>query len=280
MQGAGAQRAPRAAVEDRGAPEHRGNRKPQADPPEERPELVADAVEVAAVEREGDQHDVAGDRARRRDADQQRALLAPGHVARLDPAEGVGGVADGVEEPGDLGKRRRPRVPGHRGQSLAEVEPHLRHAAHDDGELLDQPHARRAVNALQVELDPLQPRRQGSAVELVEGRVVELRKALARHLRRLLGCVDPLLDVVVAVETVAPDHLVGHPAAVAAELPFGSVLDQTRWNRQTAVGAFDWHREDCRTGVISNFEFRISNFRPPAQFRSRSRTRSRLGRLA
>ncbi len=105
VEAAGAQSAPRAAVEDRRAPHDRGQGETEADPAEKGAVLVGDAVEVAAVKREGDQHHVAGDGPRHRDPDQQSSLLAPRHVARLDPAEGVGDIADGVEEPRHVRKQ-------------------------------------------------------------------------------------------------------------------------------------------------------------------------------
>ena len=63
-----------------------------------------------------------------------------------------------------------PRVPGHGGQRLAEIEPDLGDPVHDHGELFHQPHAGGAVDPFEVELDGLEPRRQRPAVAVGETR--------------------------------------------------------------------------------------------------------------
>ncbi len=87
-------------------------------------------MEAAAVKCKGDQHHVAGDRAGDRDADQQRAFLSSRHVPCLDPAEGVGCIADRVEETRHLREGSGLGVPGDGGERAAEVEPNLGDAIH------------------------------------------------------------------------------------------------------------------------------------------------------
>ena len=91
------------------------------------------------------------------------------------------------------------------------------------------------------------------AVQPVECGIVELGKSLARDGRRLLRSIDARPDVVVAVETVIVDHLVGDPAPVAAELKLGLGIHQTGRHGESAVGAthrhqriFSWEGERIR----------------------------------
>ncbi len=237
VQGARFQRAPGAAVEDLGAPQDRGQSQTETDPAEERSEGGGDAVEVAAVEREGEQHDIAGDGAGDRDADEQGAVLSPLHVASLDAVERVRRVADGVEEAGDGTQRCLLRIPDDGGQRPADIETALGDTRDHEGDLLHQPDAGRAVNPLEIELDGGHPVSPSTAVELGKRRVVELVVGSAPTLGRKLGCVDPLLEVVVALEPGAVDDVVGHPAARTAELQFGVVINQPRRHRQPTVGA-------------------------------------------
>ncbi len=70
MQGARFQRTPGAAVEDLGAPQDRGQGQTETDPSKEGSEGGGDAVEVSAIQCDGEQHDVAGNSARYSDADE------------------------------------------------------------------------------------------------------------------------------------------------------------------------------------------------------------------
>ncbi len=124
------------------------------------------------------------------------------------------------------------------------------------------------MNSLEVELDGGQPVCAGAAVETVEGGVVELGKALTARLRGLVGGVDALLDVVVAVEPVVVNDLVRHPAAVAAELELGAGIHEPGGDGEGAVGAFDRHRGDFLMGERSEVGIRNSEFGMPPTTRT------------
>ena len=136
-------------------------------------------------------------------------------------------------------------IPDDGRQRAADIETALGDTRDDERDLLHQPDAGRAVDSFEIELDGGHPVPPSTAVELGEGRVVELVVGRAPALGRQFGCVDPVLEVVVALEPGAVDDVVGHPAARAAELELGVGVDQPRRYRQPAVGARD-HR-----GIIS-----------------------------
>ena len=183
-------------------------------------------MKAAAVKCKSDQHDVAGDRTGDRDADQQRPFLSSRHVPCLDPTEGMGRIADRVEETRHLGEGSGLGVPGDGGQRAPHVEPDLGDAVNDNRQFFYQPHTRSAVDAFQIELDRRQTGRERTAIEAMECGIIELCKAPARSLCRLLGGLDPRLDVVVTIEAVLVDHLVGDPATATAELELRPLLDE------------------------------------------------------
>ena len=194
-------------------------------------------MEGAAVERKREQHDVAGDGAGDGDSDEQRPVLAAFHVSRLDAVEGVGWVADGVEETGDGTQRSVSRVPDDRRQRAADIEPAFGNSRDDQRNLLDEPDAGRAMDPFKVELDADESPLHGPTVKLGERGVVEFLKTSALTEGRLFGSVDPSLERVVVLESCAVDDVIGHPAAGAAELQIGLVINQPRRYRQPAVGA-------------------------------------------
>ncbi len=109
-------------------------------------------MEIPAVERKGEQHDIPGDGSRNRDADEQCLVLAPLHVAGLHAVERGWRVADGVEEAGDGTQRSLLRIPDDGGQRPADIETALGDTRDHEGDLLHQPDAGRAVD-LEIELD-------------------------------------------------------------------------------------------------------------------------------
>ena len=222
----------------------------------------------AAVEREGEQHHVAGDRAGHGDADQQRAILAPRHVARPRP-RGRGGAGSrasrGSARPRDSGVRcrvPRSRVASERPMSSrTSATPGHHHAA------ASPPATRRPRSGRPRGRARRSPaRRQPHGSRAVKGRVVELARSRLAGDRGAAcsGAVDALPDLVVAVEPVAADHLVRHPATRAAELELGARLDQAGGHGEGAVITVDGHGRDCLMRQIRNSEVGIRNAARPA----------------
>ncbi len=101
------------------------------------------------------------------------------------------------------------------------------------------------MDALEVELDGGHPVLSPTTVELGESWVVKIFVGRAPPLGGEFRCVNPILEIVVALEPGSMDDVVGHPAARTAELEFGIGVDETRRNRQSTVITRD-HR-----GIIS-----------------------------
>ncbi len=197
--------------------------------------LGFDTVEVAAVEGEGQQHDVARHRAGDGDADQERTIAAAFDGGGFCPPEGVGRVADGIEESGDPGEVGGVRVPHQRRLRPTDVEPALGDAGNHHRRSFHQPHAGRAVDSLEVELDRGQAVGMPTRVELLKGGIVEVLVAGAGGEGGATGLVDALPYPVVLVEARPANDLVRHPTARATELRLGVLVHQPCRNGQAAV---------------------------------------------
>ena len=126
------------------------------------------------------------------------------------------------------------RVPRHARQRAADVELRARDAGDQQRHPLHEPHARRAVHPLDVELDFAEAAARVTHVQLVERRMVEL---LVRAPRGADGLLPALAEAVVLVESVLVDDAVRHPAPRAAELLSGAGLDEPLGHVETAVRA-------------------------------------------
>ena len=233
VQRAPSERAPGAGEEDPAAPHERGDGQAEAQPAEEARELRLHAVEDAAVEREGDGHDVGRHRARHADAGEHPALLAPARALLGQAPGGMRRVAERVERAGDRRQRDHARVPHDPCPAPPEVQARLHDAGNERAQPLDQPDARRAVDALQVELGAREPRRVGAADAGLDAGVVHLVVAAPGRPRG--GGRRPVPQDVVALEAVVVQERVDGQAPVAAEARVGARAAPARRHRKPAV---------------------------------------------
>ena len=235
VQRAHAKRRERSAVEQRRRPQHRGQRDRERPPPEQHRERRIHAVKGAAVERERHQHDVGRREPGDSDPDQEIAVLPAAHVAHAHATKRMNRVPERVEEPGDRRQRRRRRIPGDARHRALKIEPDLRHSRDRERGLLDQPHARCAVNPLEIEFGRERSVAGRPDVQFAKRRIVELAVATPRDPRGLVFAHLPAADAVVAFEAMGMDDVPHDLAAVATELPLGVLANESSRNREAAV---------------------------------------------
>ena len=196
-----------------------------------------DAREDAAVQREGERHHVAHAGRGHADTDQEAAVLVAPHLPRVDVLGRMRRVAQRIEAAGDLREPYGLGIPADLHDRAAHVEPRLDHARPDLRQLLDQPDARRAVDALQVEFDRLAAVGHLLIIESAEDLVVELGVGPIGRPRRAGFTRRSIAEAVETFQPAAVNHLVDRAAAAAAELEFFVRLDKTRRDQQAAMGA-------------------------------------------
>ena len=148
-------------------------------------------------------------------------------------------VAQRIERRGNLRELYRLGVPADFDNRPAHVQPRFDHAGSDLRQFLDQPDAGRAVDALEVELDRLRAVSQAAIIEVAEDLVVELHitpigrpRGPGFFLRGLAEAIEPF-------QAAPVNDLVDRAATAAAKLQFFARLNETRRNRQAAVGTGD-----------------------------------------
>ena len=146
-------------------------------------------------------------------------------------------VAQRIEPAGNLRELYGLGIPADLDDCAAHVQPRFDHARPDLRQFLDQPHAGRAVNAFQVELDRLGAVGHLLIIEFAEDLVVELRIGPIGRPRRAGFAFRGIAEAVEPFQPAAVNHLVDRAAAAAAELEFFVRLDKPRRDGQTAMGA-------------------------------------------
>ena len=214
-----AQRRPGAAEEQAAGPGQRDQPKHHAGPAEQLRVLGLDPGEQAAVQGEGQGHHVARAGRRDADADQEPLVLLPPQRPGPRVLGRMRRIAQRVQRPGDAGERHLIVIPAHAHQRPPQIQPGLDHAGHDLRQLLDQPHAGGAVDALQVQFGGLRPvgERPGSTVPETPDRRIR-RTGDPWSGPAAATPPPPSRNSIEAVQAAAVDHGVDRAAAVAAEL--------------------------------------------------------------
>jgi hypothetical protein len=245
------QRRPGPAEEDAPAPDHRRQREEQARPAEERGELGLHPVEHAAVESECDRHDIARHRAGKADARERDAILAAAHLLGAHSAARMRRIAERAELARD---RRQAHHAGSHRTSTCERDRSSRASTTPGsrpGQLLHQPDAGAAVDALEVELRGQEPVRPAPAGARLKAGIVQLGIApiarAGRRPRRARGALP--VEAVLVGAAVLVDEGVDRPTARAAELAGCARLEQSRGHGQAALRAR--RRGDPRPDLFS-----------------------------
>ena len=168
MKSARPKRRPRAGEKHAARPENRGRDEREAHPPEEELPLVLHPAGPPGVERGGREHQVAGDRAGHADAHEHRAIFLATHRVPADAAIRMRRVPERVQHPRDTRQRHGVRVPRDSRQRAAHLEFRARDAIEEERHPLDEPDARRAVHALDIQLDLAEPVPRVAHVQLLE----------------------------------------------------------------------------------------------------------------
>ena len=193
-------------------------------------------MEESTVESERDRHDVAGNGSGDADLEQQLPVLALPEFGRSRSPVRMDRIAEPVERDRDIGELRLRRIPQHAGAGARQVEPHLDRTFHPRRDFLDEPHARRAVNSLEVEIGRQEPAGKRRACARDERGVVQFFVAAPRHMSR-----EPIArrarQRVVAREPVLREYGIDRLATGAAEFRIGRGRLAAERHRKAAVRA-------------------------------------------
>ncbi len=116
-------------------------------------EFTFHACEVTGVQGDGKQHAIAGASPGHRQADELLAFVLAMDVAGRRVSCWIRGVTQAIERRGDRRKRGLLWIPYHSHHVVAQMQTRRSYARHQLRQALDQPHARRAMDAFESQID-------------------------------------------------------------------------------------------------------------------------------